>query len=92
MKYPITNKYGETLEPTGHIRERVAEAIFAGKPSGYEPAMHYEIRLSDPMGFFLHTFDQGHRKFAEEWWDNILVALDKMGLQVTEINEDMERW
>ena len=92
MKYPITNKYGETLEPTGHIRERGAAAIFAAKPSGYEPAMHYEIRLSDPMGFFLHTFDQGHRKFAEEWWDNILVALDKMGLQVTEINEDMERW
>ena len=92
MKYPITNKYGETLEPTGHIRERGAAAIFAGKPSGYEPAMRYEIRLSDPMGFFLHTFDQGHRKFAEEWWDNILVALDKMGLQVTEINEDMERW
>lgn len=92
MKYPITNKYGETLEPTGHMRERGAAALMAAKPSGYEPARHYEIRLSDPMGFFLHTCDQGHRKFAEEWWDNTLVALEKMGLQVTEINEDMERW
>jgi hypothetical protein len=92
LKYPITNKYGETLEPTGHIRERGAAAIFAAKPSGYEVARHYEVRLSDPMGFFLCTFDQGHRKFAEEWFDNLLVALDKMGLQVTEINEDMERW
>jgi hypothetical protein len=27
MKYPITNRYGETVEPTGHIRERIAAAI-----------------------------------------------------------------
>lgn len=92
MKYPIQNKYGETLEPSGHIRERIAAALFAGKPSGYEVARHYEIRLCDPMGFFLHTFDTGHRKFAEEWVDYFLVALDKQGLQISEINEDVERW
>lgn len=74
------------------MRERGAAALMAAKPSGHEVARHYEIRLSDPMGFFLHTLDQGHRKFAEEWWDNILVALDKLGLQVTEIKEDAEQW
>ena len=92
MKFPITNKYGETLEPTGHMRERGAAALMAAKPSGYEPARHYEIRLSDPMGFFLHTCDQGHRKFAEAWFDNFLVALEKEGMQVKEINEDAEQW
>jgi hypothetical protein len=88
LKYPITNKYGETLEPTGHIRERIAAAIYAAKPSGYELARHYETRLSDPMGFFLYGFhEQERNKFAQEWADNLLVALDKVGVQTSDISE-----
>lgn len=85
MKYPIQNKYGETVEPSGDIRERVAAAIYAAKPSGYELAMHYDVRLRDPVGFFLFNFPASEReKFCRQWADNLLVALDKVGLSFNE--------
>jgi hypothetical protein len=87
MKYPIENKFGETVEPTGHIRERIAASVMSAKPSGYEIARHYEIRLTDPIGFFLYTFNERHREFAGEWADNFLVALDNAGLRVVEVDE-----
>ncbi|GEC14279.1 hypothetical protein [Nitrobacter winogradskyi] len=84
MPYPIQNRFGETVEPTGHIRERIAASIYASKPSQYEVQMHYDVRLRDPVGWYLFNLDQGHRKFAEEWADYLLVALDNLGLQLTE--------
>jgi hypothetical protein len=88
LPYPITNHYGETVSPTGYIRERVAASIYAGKPSGYELSRHFDVRLSDPVGFFLYGFkEQERNNFAQEWADNLLVALDKMGLAIIETNE-----
>lgn len=93
MKYPITNKWGETVEPSGDIRERIAAALYAAKPSGYELSKHYDVRLRDPVGWYLYNFPASEReKFSLQWADYLLVALDKVGLQLTEINEDVERW
>ena len=87
LQYPITNRYGETVEPTGHIRERIAAAISAGRPSGYPRDRHTEVRLRDPTGYFLFSHDKVTRDLREEWADNLLVALDKLGLAIVETGE-----
>jgi len=88
LPYPITNHYGETVAPTGHIRERIAASIYAAKPSGYELSVHFDVRLSDPVGFFLYGFKEKERSnFTQEWADNLLVALDKVGLKIIEIDD-----
>lgn len=89
MKYPITNKYGETVEPSGHIRERIGASICAAKPSMFSKKEHYDSRLGDPIRFFLFTFNEKSRGFFEsEWADNLLVALDRVGLKIVEIDEE----
>lgn len=88
LPYPIENKFGETLSPSGHIRERLGASVCAAKPSFFSKQNHYETRLSDPVGYFLHTFSKKHREFYEgEWADNLLVALDKVGLKIVEADE-----
>ena len=88
MTYPIENKYGETLSPTGHMRERLGACISAAHPSFFSKQNHYETRLCDPVGYFLYTFGKRHREFYEgEWADNLLVALDKVGLKIVEADE-----
>lgn len=87
LQYPIENRYGETVAPTGHIRECIAASITAAKPSGYARDRHTEIRLADPTGYFLFSFDKVSRDFKEEWADNLLVALDKLGLAIVETSE-----
>lgn len=88
MKYPLENKFGETVEPTGHIRERIGASICAARPSLFSKESHHETRLSDPVGYFLFTLDKKNREFYEwEWADFLLVALDKVGLRIVEIDE-----
>lgn len=89
MKFPIQNKYGETVEPTGHIRERIGAALAAARPSFLTKQEHYEGRLKDPMGFFLYTFTKKNRDYYEgEWSDNLLVALDVLGLKIVDADGD----
>lgn len=88
LQYPVTNRYGETVEPTGHIRESLAASISAARPSGYARDRHTEVRLADPLGYFLFSFDKETRAFREEWADNLLVALDKLGLRIVEGNDE----
>jgi hypothetical protein len=88
IQYPITNGCGETVEPSGHIRERIGAALCAAKPSLLTREAHYERRLRDPMGYFLFTFKKKDRDYYEvEWADNLLVALDKLGLSIVETGE-----
>ena len=50
-------------------------------------------RTTDPVGYFLFTCDEKTRKFYEgEWADFLLIALDKVGLQITEIKDGPEQW
>lgn len=85
MKYPIQNRHGETVEPTGHIRERIGAALCAAKPTFYSREEHYERYLKDPVRYFLFTLNKKNRDYYEaEWSDNLLVALDKVGLMIVE--------
>lgn len=88
---PIKNIFGETVTPQGNIRERIAASIAAGKPSAYSRQRHYEVRLADPLSYFFHTFNKPSRDLREEWADNLLVALDKLGLRIVE-SDGQESW
>ena len=89
MKYPFTNKYGETVEPTGHIRERIGASICAARPSYFSKAAHFDTRCRDPIEYFLYTFNKKTRDFYEtEWSDYLLLALDQVGLKIVEIDGD----
>jgi len=88
LPYPITNRSGEIVSPTGHIRERIGASICAARPSLFSKEDHRETRLRDPVGYFLFTLDKKNREFYEgEWADYLLVALDKVGLRIVEIDE-----
>jgi hypothetical protein len=85
LKYPITNRCGETVEPSGHIRQRIGASICASRPN-YKRELTL-ARTDDPVGYFLFICDEKTRKFyEEEWADFLLIALDKLGLQIVELD------
>ena len=71
------------------MRERIAASIRAARPSNYSIKQHIDIRLRDPVGYFLYSFCEADRKLTEQWADNLLIALENAGMQVSEI-EDRE--
>lgn len=86
LQYPITNRVGETVEPSGHIRQRIGASICASRP-GYTRDLSLG-RVADPVGHFLFTNDEETRKFYEhEWADYLLLALDKVGLAIVEMDD-----
>lgn len=75
------------------MRERIGASICAARPSYFSKAAHFDNRCRDPVEYFLYTFSKKDRDFYEgEWADYLLLALDKVGLKIVEINEDMEQW
>lgn len=86
LPYPITNRVGETVEPSGHMRQRIGASICASRPS-YSREITLG-RTADPIGYFLFTWDEKTRKFYEdEWADYLLAALDKVGLAIVEADD-----
>lgn len=93
MKYPFKNKHGEQVDaPQGNMRERLAAAIRAARPANYTIKEHINVRLHDPVGYYFYNFCEAERKLTEEWADFFFIAAENVGLQIKEINEDVDQW
>lgn len=71
----------EPAKSTGHMRERIAAAIYGSSPSFYERPREYIYRM------FLWKTEQS-RAMYEEWADGFLLCCDELGLEVLDIKND----
>lgn len=74
-------KKREPATPTGHVRERLAAAIYGSSPSFYERPRELIYRM------FLYKTEK-NRGLYEQWADSFLLCCDALGLEIVDLKKD----
>lgn len=71
----------EPAKATGHMRERLAVAIYGSSPSFYNRPVDGVYRM------WLYK-REGPRRMYEQWADEFLLCCDELGLGVIDLKKD----